>query len=237
MTLNSLPKKALHALSRVSHVFFETFIGQKLLILLAPFVLLPNETESARPTFAKLFKRLHVPYLAPGIGGFFFSSAFTVLMRALKRAELPLSEFLDFDSFDTLWNLTLLGTLLAYGAALSYFLVPRLLNLLWRAEPPLKTASLMFWTLRYGGFLMFFGVTVWGITSIVMMRPKPLTLFFMLIWQCLFVYLVRQELRRQQERFSREIPKALRLPHLVLALILLGLGCTVTFLLFLRLGL
>lgn len=207
--LQELRSKFLNFFERTSHAFFETTIGQKFLILLAPFFLLPGERIEGRPSFLRLFKFLHMQAWAPLFGGFFFSSALTVLLRTLQRAHMPLIGVFDVEAFNVLFLLTIFHVLLGYILALTEFTTPHIINFFIKDEK-LTTESLLFWTTRYGGILMIFGAMVWFMSGLVALKPAFFTILILVAGISMLGYTIRQELLRQQQKFIETISLPLR---------------------------
>ncbi|MBN9342814.1 MAG: hypothetical protein BGO76_07605 [Caedibacter sp. 38-128] len=207
--LRKLQARFINFFERASHSFFETAIGQKVLILLAPFFLLPGENIEGRQAFLKLFNFLHMQVWAPILGGLFFSSALTVLLRTLQRAHVPFVGAIDIEALHVLFLLTTLSVLLGYILALTKFITPYLINFFIKNEQ-LVTESILFWTTRYGGFLMFFGVIAWFISGLVALKPSFFHIIILLGGVGILSYAIRKELLRQQQKFIETISPHLR---------------------------
>lgn len=209
-----LRAKFINFFEQTSHSFFETTIGQKVLILLAPFFLLPGERIERRQAFLKLFNFLHMQVWAPLLGGLFFSSALTVLFRTLRRAHIPFLEHIDIEALNALFLLTTFSVLLGYILALTKFITPHLINFFIKSEQ-LVTESILFWTTRYGGFLMFFGVIAWLISGLVAFKPSFFSILILLGGGSILGYAIRKELLRQQQKFIETISPPLRFLFLI----------------------
>ena len=207
--LQHLRVKVLNFFERTSHAFFETTIGQKFLILLSPFFLLPGECIEGRPSFVRFFSFLHLQAWAPFFGGFFFSSALTVLLRTLQRAHVPLIGAFDVEAFNVLFLLTIFNVLLGYTLALTEFMTPRIFNFFIKYEK-LTTEPILFWTTRYGGILMICGAMVWFVSGLVALRPSFFIILILLIGVGVVGYTIRKELLRQQQKFIETIPRPFR---------------------------
>ncbi|AIL12399.1 hypothetical protein IM40_00890 [Candidatus Paracaedimonas acanthamoebae] len=207
--LHRLRVKFIHFIERSSHVFFETTIGQKVLILLAPFFLLPGERIEGRQAFLKLFNFLHMQAWAPIVGGLFFSGALTVLLRTLKRAHVPFLGGIDIEALNVLLLLTTFSVLLGYILALTKFITPYFIKFFVKNEE-IVTESILFWTTRYGGFLMFFGVIAWLISGLVALKPSFFNIVILLGGVGILGYMIRKELRWQQQKFIETISPHLR---------------------------
>jgi fumarate reductase subunit C len=213
--LHDLRIKLLNFFERASHAFFETTVGQKVLILLAPFFLLPGERIEERQAFLNLFKFLHMQAWGPVLGGVFFSGALTVLLRILQRAHLPLIGYIDVEALNVLVLLTLLSVLLGYILALTQFITPHCINYFIK-DDKLITEPFFFWTTRYGGFLMFFGVIAWLMAGLVALKPSFFTILILLGGAGTLGYVVRKEISQQQQKFIAMISPGLRLTFLII---------------------
>ncbi len=213
--LRSLQQKSLILLEQSSHAFFETTVGQKVLILLAPFFLLPGEPVEESHSVLKMFKFLHMQTWAPILGGAFFAGACTVLLRTLQRAHMPFLGSINVDTFDVLFLLTLASVLFGYSMALSRFITPYIINLFIKDEK-LVIESFLFWTTRYGGFLMLSGLIVWIVVGLIAFKPSFTILLIVLGVISAVGYAVRKELVQQRQRFILMISPRLRLSFLVI---------------------
>ncbi|OJX11366.1 MAG: hypothetical protein BGO77_06710 [Caedibacter sp. 37-49] len=218
--LRSLQRKSLILFEQTSHVFFETTLGQKVLILLAPFFLLPGEPVEESHSVLKMFKFLHMQTWAPILGGAFFASACTVLLRTLQHAHMPFLGSINVDTFNVLFLLTLGSVLFGYSMALSRFVTPYMINFFIKDEK-LVTESFLFWTTRYGGFLMLYGLIVWIVVGLFALKPSFTILLIMLGVISTVGYAVRKELVQQRQRFILMISPRLRLSFLVIENIIL----------------
>lgn len=219
--LYELRLKFLIFFERTSHSFFETTIGQKILILLAPFFLLPGERSESQ-AFLKLFRFLHMQFWAPMLGGFFFSGALTVFLRTLQRAHFPFIGYIDVEAFNILILLTSLNVFLGYIFAITHFLTPYCLNLCLKEEK-LITEPFLFWTTRYGGFLMFFGLIAWLGVGLIALNPSWFIFLLLLGIISALGYAIRKELKQQRQKFILRIPLELRRDFYIVQGMILGI--------------
>ncbi len=218
--LRSLQQKSLILFEQSSHAFFETTVGQKVLILLAPFFLLPGEPVEESHSVLKMFKFLHMQTWAPILGGAFFAGACTVLLRTLQRAHMLFLASISLDTFNVLFLLSLGSILFGYSMALSRFVTPYIINFFIKDEK-LVTESFLFWATRYGGFLMLFGLIVWIVVGLITLKPSFTILLVMLGVIIAVGYAVRKELVQQHQRFILMISPRLRLAFLIIENIIL----------------
>ena len=152
--------------------------------------------------------------------GAFFASACTVLLRTLQHAHMPFLGSINVDTFNVLFLLTLGSVLFGYSMALSRFVTPYMINFFIKDEK-LVTESFLFWTTRYGGFLMLYGLIVWIVVGLFALKPSFTILLIMLGVISTVGYAVRKELVQQRQRFILMISPRLRLSFLVIENIIL----------------
>ncbi|MBN9412426.1 MAG: hypothetical protein J0H12_00670 [Candidatus Paracaedimonas acanthamoebae] len=218
--LHGLRIICLNFFERTSHAFFETTIGQKVLILLAPFFLLPGERLEGRQGFLKLFNFLHMQAWAPILGGVFFSSALTVLLRTFQHAHVPFIGIVDVEAFSVLFWLTIFSSLLGYIFSLTKFITPYVLNFFIKDEEFIME-PMLFWTTRYGGFLMFFGVFAWFMGGLIALKLSFFPMMILMGVIVIFGYAIRKELLKQQQKFIETISPSRRPLFLLIESIIL----------------
>ncbi len=190
--------------------FLQSVMGQKFLILLAPFTHLPGETQSSNLQIQSFADQLYIKSGAPVMGSMFFASALAVLSRTLQRENLAWAQHLNFDSF-TIWlYISVVLTVLSYTWVISKYLSPRLLNTVIK-EAGFPSYSFGFWSTYYGGLLMFFGTFLWGFTLLFIFK---LTFW---LWLVLFVglavalWFLQRRLYFRRQEFLKDLSTLERL--------------------------
>lgn len=182
--------------------FFQSTFGQKILILFAPFILMPEGDAGKTPSFEKVFAHLRLQAGAPFLGALFLSGALTVLLKTLKKKGFNLLWLIDVESLQVLFLLTGVLVILTYSFSLAKFMAPRILSLLKGNYPQF---SLLFWTTHHGGLLMVSGFFCWLLTFLIWFRVSlwiSLAVFLALVGLSL---LVRFEIKRQGERLYQSL--------------------------------
>lgn len=209
--MNMDEKEDTHSLSFVQRLarknehFFASTWGQRLLLILAPFILLPNPQGPQNNQLQALFERLRTGLWSPLLGSFFFVSSLVVTLKAYQNLGVHFDWFLEIGSGKFLSVSTLLLALGAYNAAFARWVSPYMGRLLAR-DPHLPAYSLHFWTIRYGGLLMFSGLVGWLFTAVTWLSLPFwafLTLFALLL---LFVYIARKEIGFQNQKLYAKTP-------------------------------
>lgn len=188
--------------------FFASKWGQQIILLLAPFVLPPQEKDKDS-LFEKVFSFLRLRFLAPFIGAGFVISALGFCMRVLKSHGLNFNIFINFDSIAVLSHLTALLGLITYCAALSRFLAPWILKAMYRKQT-LVHFPLSFWTARYGGLLIFSGIIFWLLTLSLWLSAHYWLLILFVIGIGMLVFFARLELKRQEQKLTDYYPAFLQ---------------------------
>jgi hypothetical protein len=172
--------------------FFSTFIGQRILLFLAPFLMPPSPKQPGD----NLFVHLHIPYFAPTIGIAFLYSAFLLLIKSLKRHGFDFTWLIQVDNLQTLIKLFLCLLIVIHAAALGRFLAPHLLNLFKKEKIP-NVPMLGFWLSYYGGVAMVIGAFAWIIILLAGINLSWLGLLIALCFIVGLVVLARFELNRR----------------------------------------
>lgn len=182
--------------------FFESAFGQKILILLAPFILMPEEDAGKNPSFEKVFGHLHLQGWAPLLGALFLSGSLTVLLRTLKKKGLNLIWLIDVESLQVLFLLTGLLVIFTYAFSFAKFLAPRLLTL---SRDDYPRFGFLFWTTHLGGLLMVVGFFCWLLTVFIWLRVSFWLSFLIFVLLITLSLLVRFEIKRQAERLYEDL--------------------------------
>jgi predicted lysophospholipase L1 biosynthesis ABC-type transport system permease subunit len=186
--------------------FFQTEVGQKFLLLLAPFFLNPHECLEGNKQHP-LFKYLSLSAFAPALGAVFLVGAIVSLYRILENQGYPIAWLIDLSSAKLIfWGAGII-TFITYALALSRKMAGYWLKILHPQEAnDALDWPLAFWLSYYGGSLiiigalaaLFSGFMAWKFSFIV-----GLITFICLVLLCAYV---RFELKFMQEKRRRHIP-------------------------------
>lgn len=179
-------------INQVVHWFFSTFIGQRILIFLAPFLMPPSQQQQKK----NLFVHLHIPYFAPTIGVAFLFSAFLVLIKSLKRHGFDFTWLIQVDNLQTQIKLFLCLLIVIHAAAFARFLSPFLLNIFKKEKIP-NVPGLAFWLSYYGGVAMVIGAFSWMLVLLAGLNLSWLGLLIALSIIVGLIFLARFELKRR----------------------------------------
>lgn len=184
--------------------FFQTEAGQKLLLLLAPFFLSPQECATNK-TPDSLFKYLSMSVFAPALGSVFFISSCVTLYRILENKGYPISWLLDLSSAKIIfWGAGLL-ILTTYLLALARRAAGYILTFFQQTDTIMPNWPLSFWLSYYGGNLIVVGALI-GIFSGFMSWNFSLSTglvgFALLVLFCIYI---RFEIKFIQEKRKRQI--------------------------------
>ena len=207
--------------------FLESFVGQKLLILLAPFMRLPDESISSNSRIQYLIDQLHIRSGAPVVGSMFFASALAILSRTLDRETNSWNHHLNLDSSSVWLYMSGALSLLSYALVLSKFLAPRLLNLMIK-DAVFPSYTFGFWSTYYGGLLMFFGTFLWGFTLLFVFKISWWLWFLLFIGLGIALWFLQRQLYFRRQEFIKSLSYLERL-HLktletMMTIIQLGIG-------------
>lgn len=223
-------QKERHTLIKVIHWIFNGFIGQRILLFLAPF-LMPATAFQPKNT---LFAHFYIPYLAPTIGIVFLYSAFLVMLNSLKQHGIDFTWLIHIESWSTKIKFFFSLLVLIHAAALSRFLAPYLLQI-FKHRDMLALPPLTFWFSYYGGVAMVIGSFAWIIVLLAGLQLSWLGLcvaFAIIIGLIVFA---RLELRRRQFELYEELSNQESTVHhrltLILFIVLAALGLSLVVLL------
>lgn len=205
-----------------SEKFFASLWVQKLLLIVAPFVLHPDGSKAKTPV-EQILSSLHLNMLAPFIGTGFMVSALFVTFRMMKKRFVDLSWLVNFESIEALTHVSLGLALLAYIASITRYLGPRILHLFIKTKE-MPAFSFSFWTARYGGIMMFFGFIAWVLTFIFWIQPSLGWLIFLLVVVGSLLFLSYMEIRRQyiriHDHYDAMMLKKINITELILFVLL-----------------
>lgn len=141
---------------------FESYIGQRVLIVLAPFFLSPYEYEQQAST--SLFRKLHIPHLAPSIGGVFLLGGVLMLVRLLQDYHLGWVLWpLQLETWRGVVRLGLWLCLVFHSLALAKYFGQSLS----KKETGKQPYTLAFWNSYFGGIAMVLGLFAWLFVGLV----------------------------------------------------------------------
>ncbi len=195
----------LQKLTHQNEHFFASTWGQRLLLVLAPFILLPNEKGHQNDQLRALFERLHTGLWSPLLGSFFFISSLVVTLKAYQNYGLHLEWLVNFGSGKFLIYCTALLSIFAYNAALARWIAPYSVRLIAR-DKDVPGYSLHFWTIRYGGLLVFCGLVGWFFTGITWLNLPFWAFLIALFLLVALVYFARKEIGYQNQKLSAATP-------------------------------
>lgn len=136
------------------HWFWTSYLGQRLLLLIAPFLLLnPFERKTSHPL---LLERILLGYFAPGVGWVFMIGAFFSFLHFLDNYGLHLDWVLPLSTTTAQIRLFLLGASLAYIIPFSWYGAARILKVF-------HTTTLKDMCTYYGGVYMLWGIVMWAV--------------------------------------------------------------------------
>jgi hypothetical protein len=209
------PKNDNNTTQTLIHWFFSTFIGQRVLIFLAPFLMPPSVKQQQE----NLFVHLNIPYFAPTIGIAFLFGAFLVLINSLKRHGLDFTWLIQIENLQTQIKSFLCLWVIIHAAALARYASPHILNF-FRKEQPLNAPSLSFWLSYYGGVAMVIGVFAWLIVLLAGLKLSWLGLIISLTLIVGLILLARLELKRRHSELHEHLSETetLRLSRLEIVL-------------------
>ena len=191
---------------RMLEKFLQTEVGQKLLLLLAPFFLNPHECLEGNKNHP-FFKYLSLSAFAPALGAVFLVGAVVSLYRILENKGYPIAWLLDLSSAKLIFWGAGLMTVATYALALSRKMAGYWLRVVYPQEAKYALNwPLAFWLSYYGGNLLLIGVLMalfsgfmaWKFSFIV-----GVVTFTLLVLLCVYV---RFELKFMQEKRKRHIP-------------------------------
>ncbi|MGI4852016.1 MAG: hypothetical protein ACRYGR_08760 [Janthinobacterium lividum] len=208
--------------------FLKSVVGQKFLILLAPFMRLPGETTSSNSRVQYLIDQLHIRSGAPVIGSMFFASALAVVSRTVDRQTNSWNHHLNLDSFSVWVYMTGALSILSYSLVISKYVAPRLLNLLLK-KASFPSYSFGFWSTYYGGLLMFFGIFLWGFTLLFVFQISLWLWLFLVIGLGVAVWFLQRQLYFRRQEFIKSLSdlERLHLKTLETMMTLVQLGISV----------
>lgn len=190
--------------------FLKSIGGQKFLILLAPFMRLPDEATPPNSRTQYLINQLHIRSGAPVVGSMFFASALAILSRTVDRETNAWNHHLNLDSFSVWLYMTGALSILSYALVVSKYLGPRILNLIIK-EASFPTYSFGFWSTYYGGLLMFFGTFLWGFTLLFVFKISWWLWFLLVIGLGVGLWFLQRQLNYRRQEFFKDISDLERL--------------------------
>lgn len=184
-------------------------IGQKILILLAPFVLRPNDFKPVRQqletdkddssNFEDLVARsLYLTPVAPAIGAFFLSGAIAAFLKELRHHGFILKWLVHFASGELIFKIALCLTVFGYLYALARKVAEGLLKFIYGPLAPDWTLS--YWFTNVGGIYLLMGIATWLVTLVFYLQTTwwiNVLLFSAIALVCI---LFRLEWRYHRER-------------------------------------
>ena len=152
---------------------FDTELGQKILLFLAPFFLSPYEFQSNQKSASKdapksLIKHLHLSSFAPLLGAAFLTGALVAVLRSLQNKGIAIAWIVNYQSAHLIFTAAGVFTWLGYSAALARYTSGWLLKVLPAAFIDVKSDFQWpppFWLSYYGGILIVCGVFSWIIVG------------------------------------------------------------------------
>ena len=190
--------------------FLKSIVGQKCLILLAPFTQLPDEVTSSPGRIQYLINQLHIRSGAPVVGSMFFASALAILSRTVDRETNSWHHHLNLDSFNVWVYMTGALSTLSYCLVISKYLAPRLLNLVLK-HAPFPCYSFGFWSTYYGGLLMFFGTFLWGFTLLFVFKISWWLWVLLVLSLGIAVWFLQRQLSMRRQEFTKDLSSLERL--------------------------
>src|SRR5262249_14375068 len=133
-------------LSHFAHSFFSGYIGQRVLLLLAPFLMPPDALQQKE----NLFAHIRLPYLAPTIGTTFLFTAGLVLLESLKKHGIDFTWLIQIDNWTTKIKFFLCLIVVMHAGALSRFLAGHAVKIAYQ-DKTIIVPPLSFWFSYYGG--------------------------------------------------------------------------------------
>lgn len=235
----------------------QTEFGQKILILIAPFILRPSDfkktksdsrtakitvalgenlpfDESAR--FQKedaqkqlVSSSLYLTPLAPAIGGVFLTGALVTCLRILHRAGLPVGWLLEMTSAELILKGTLSLIVFGYLYVFAREASAFLLRTLKISGAP--DWPLAYWLTNIGGLYLLIGIMAWVITGLFSINLSFITGLIAFVVVIALGMLFRFEWRYQREnariRLSPDVQRWW--DGLTLVLLVLFAGVTLYF--------
>jgi len=187
-----------------SELWFLGTWGQRFLILLAPFFLLPSHHDKRKSSYHALFQHLHMQIWAPIMGSLFFSGAITVTFRVFQKHFFNLDWLINLESTNVLFHVWLFLTVIAYSATLARVCGEQILRKIFHKT--YQTNGFSFWSTRYGGTLMFSGVLAWLITGFIWLDLDWYWYSVIGVLLCLLMYFAAREYIHQNNFISENIP-------------------------------
>lgn len=185
--------------------FFQTELGQKLLLFLAPFFLSPHEFKGGVSDRSAITKQLYLSAFAPLLGAAFVTGAVVAVFRTLINKGISIAWILDYHSAYLIFTQAALLTWLGYSAALSRFVSGEILG---RFKPALKAHiqwPLAFWLSYYGGILIVAGVFAWMIVGALSLHFSYIAGAIILGIVIVLGFYLRLEIKLAQDKNRRRI--------------------------------